>query len=161
MGFIYSIQICEISHQTFGPSHQKCLTCLKIFINTNPREADKCRTSIPYINHVMLSWYGHWSTCGTGQPVPGKGRPSYNRPSLLPSVRHLIQTMAYPMPSWSEIFQRHLWVLSPEYFCKSGPILVQLLMLWCLSSPCHQHSLYLLCRMNVSLLPLERIHAAH
>ena len=25
-GFIYSIQICEISHQTFGPSHRKCLT---------------------------------------------------------------------------------------------------------------------------------------
>ena len=34
MGFIYSIQICEISHQIFGPSHQKCLTCPMIFVNT-------------------------------------------------------------------------------------------------------------------------------
>ena len=34
MGFIYSIQICEISHQTFGPSHQKCPTCPMIFVNT-------------------------------------------------------------------------------------------------------------------------------
>ena len=31
MGFIYSIQICEISHQTFGPSHW---TCPMIFVNT-------------------------------------------------------------------------------------------------------------------------------
>ena len=34
MGFIYSIQICEISHQSFGPSCRKCLTCLMIFMNT-------------------------------------------------------------------------------------------------------------------------------
>ena len=34
MGFIYSIQICEISHQTFGPSHRKCPTCPMIFMNT-------------------------------------------------------------------------------------------------------------------------------
>ena len=34
MGFIYSIQICEISHQTFGPSHRKCPTCPMIFVNT-------------------------------------------------------------------------------------------------------------------------------
>ena len=27
MGFIYSIQICEISHQAFGPRHRKCLMC--------------------------------------------------------------------------------------------------------------------------------------
>ena len=33
-GFIYSIQNCEISHQTFGPSHQKCPTCPMIFVNT-------------------------------------------------------------------------------------------------------------------------------
>ena len=31
MGFIYSIQICVISHQTFGPSHRKGLM---IFTNT-------------------------------------------------------------------------------------------------------------------------------
>ena len=31
--FICSIQICEICHQTFGPSHQKCPTCLMIFVN--------------------------------------------------------------------------------------------------------------------------------
>ena len=34
IGFIYSIQICEMSHQTFGPSHRKCPTCPKIFVNT-------------------------------------------------------------------------------------------------------------------------------
>ena len=34
MGFIYSIQICEISHQTFGPSHRKCLTCPTFFAYT-------------------------------------------------------------------------------------------------------------------------------
>ena len=34
MGFVYSIQICEISHQTFGPSHRKCPMCLMIFMNT-------------------------------------------------------------------------------------------------------------------------------
>ena len=34
MGFIYSIQICEISHQTFGPSHRKCPTCPVICMNT-------------------------------------------------------------------------------------------------------------------------------
>ena len=34
MGFIYSIQNCEISHQTFGPSHRKCPTCPMIFVNT-------------------------------------------------------------------------------------------------------------------------------
>ena len=27
MGFVYSIEICEISHQTFGPSHRKCPMC--------------------------------------------------------------------------------------------------------------------------------------
>ena len=34
MGFIYSILICEISHQTSGPSHRKCPTCPMIFVNT-------------------------------------------------------------------------------------------------------------------------------
>ena len=38
MGFIYSIQICEISHQTFGSSHQKCLMCPMIFMNTAGRD---------------------------------------------------------------------------------------------------------------------------
>ena len=33
MSFIYLIQICEISHQTFEPSHRKCPTCLMIFVN--------------------------------------------------------------------------------------------------------------------------------
>ena len=37
MGFIYSIKICEISHQTFGPSHRKCPTCPMIFVNTVSR----------------------------------------------------------------------------------------------------------------------------
>ena len=34
MGFMYSIQIREISHRTFGPSHRKCPTCPMIFVNT-------------------------------------------------------------------------------------------------------------------------------
>ena len=34
MGFIYSIQICEISHQIFVPNHRKCPTCPMIFVNT-------------------------------------------------------------------------------------------------------------------------------
>ena len=34
MGFIYSIQICEISLQTFEPCHGKCLTFLMIIVNT-------------------------------------------------------------------------------------------------------------------------------
>ena len=34
MGFQYSIQICEIYHQTFGPSHRKCPMCPMIFTNT-------------------------------------------------------------------------------------------------------------------------------
>ena len=31
MGFINSIQICEICHRTFGPSHPKCSMCLDDF----------------------------------------------------------------------------------------------------------------------------------
>ena len=34
MGFIYPIEIFEISHQTFGPCHRKCPKCLMIFVNT-------------------------------------------------------------------------------------------------------------------------------
>ena len=34
MGFWYSIQICEISHQTFGPRHRNCPMCPMIFMNT-------------------------------------------------------------------------------------------------------------------------------
>ena len=37
MGFINSIEICEISHQTFGPSHRKCPICPMIFMNTGSR----------------------------------------------------------------------------------------------------------------------------
>ena len=33
MGSICSLQICEISHQTFGPSHQKCSMCPMILVN--------------------------------------------------------------------------------------------------------------------------------
>ena len=40
MGFIYSIQNCEISHQTFRPSHQKCPTCPMIFVNTEMLKFD-------------------------------------------------------------------------------------------------------------------------
>ena len=35
MSFIYSIQIFEMSHQTFGLSHRKCPTCPMIFVNTD------------------------------------------------------------------------------------------------------------------------------
>ena len=34
MGYIHSIQNCETSHQTFGPSHRKCPMCQMIFMNT-------------------------------------------------------------------------------------------------------------------------------
>ena len=32
--WLYSIQYCEISHQTLGPSHRKCPKCPMIFVNT-------------------------------------------------------------------------------------------------------------------------------
>ena len=50
MGFIYSIQICEISYQTFWPSHRKCPTCLMIFVNTGA-----ICVIIPWVTHVTLS----------------------------------------------------------------------------------------------------------
>ena len=34
MGFIYFIEIYQISHRTFGSSHWKCPTCPMIFMNT-------------------------------------------------------------------------------------------------------------------------------
>ena len=34
MGFIYSIEIYEICHRTFGSSQWKCPTCPTIFVNT-------------------------------------------------------------------------------------------------------------------------------
>ena len=34
MGLMYSIEIRQISHRTFGPSHRKCPTCPMIFVNT-------------------------------------------------------------------------------------------------------------------------------
>ena len=34
MGFIYSIQICEISRETFGPSYWKYPMCPMIFMST-------------------------------------------------------------------------------------------------------------------------------
>ena len=37
MAFIDPIQICEISHQTFGPSHRKCPMGPMIFMNTVTR----------------------------------------------------------------------------------------------------------------------------
>ena len=51
MGFIYSIQICEISHQTFGPSHQKCTVCPMIFVNT-------VNSSLPTSVAYMCWWTG-------------------------------------------------------------------------------------------------------
>ena len=54
MGFMYSIQIREISHQTFGPSHRKCPTCPMIFVNTayviHQKEND-------YQGPLLLTWF--------------------------------------------------------------------------------------------------------
>ena len=48
-GLIYSIQICEISHQTFGPSNRKWPTCPMIFVNTGQWT---CTYSRPMIVHM-------------------------------------------------------------------------------------------------------------
>ena len=67
MGFIYSIQICEISHQTFGPSHRKCPTCPMIFVNTGMLDSH-CDLKLwlhpwpwPWIFKVK-----YWNCCNLG-----------------------------------------------------------------------------------------------
>ena len=40
--YVYSIQICESSHRTFGPSHWKCAMRPMIFMNTEYLNSDKC-----------------------------------------------------------------------------------------------------------------------
>ena len=57
MGFIYSIQSCEISHQTFGPSHRKCPTYPMIFVNTEISFRWMSSTELTQINTMELS--GH------------------------------------------------------------------------------------------------------
>ena len=52
-GLIYSIQICEISHQTFGRSHRKCPMCPMIFMNTESYQFGLVYDMI-YIN--FLAW---------------------------------------------------------------------------------------------------------
>ena len=51
MGFIYSILICEISHQTSGPSHRKCPTCPMIFVNTEGKSSGNIciSNSMPFL----------------------------------------------------------------------------------------------------------------
>ena len=61
MGFIYSIQICEISHQTFGPSHRKCPTCPMIFVNTATQVnvSQSCFNSLNILlklNYIVQVW---------------------------------------------------------------------------------------------------------
>ena len=55
MGFIYSIQICEISHQTFGPSHRKCPMCPMIFMNTGDRHQ-----SMYHLINTLVCGVGHY-----------------------------------------------------------------------------------------------------
>ena len=52
MGFMYSIKICEISHQTFGPSHWKWPTCPMIFMNTGCES--RRHFSVQYKPHMRL-----------------------------------------------------------------------------------------------------------
>ena len=59
MGFIYAIQICEISHQTFGPSHRKCPMCPMIFMNT---AVLKFVSRDPDLLNVVFSMYQAVST---------------------------------------------------------------------------------------------------
>ena len=47
-GCIYSIQICEIFHQTFGPGHGKCPMCPMIFMKTG---------SIAWLNFVKAMYF--------------------------------------------------------------------------------------------------------
>ena len=67
MGFIYSIQICEISHRTFGPSHRKCPMCPMIFMNTGMGSdimvIGYCSKTKPTacsgtcLNEILINWY--------------------------------------------------------------------------------------------------------
>ena len=51
---LYTIQICEISQQTFGPSHQKCPTCPMISVNTQ----DSTRSFLAgFPKSHFLGWY--------------------------------------------------------------------------------------------------------
>ena len=53
----YSIQICEISHQTFGPSHRKCPTCLMIFMNTDISQFGSYMTCIRMHDDKLYSYF--------------------------------------------------------------------------------------------------------
>ena len=72
----YSIQICEISHQTFGPSHRKCLMCPTIFVNIAKTHwgPDKMATfffcnltstfpnSFSCVQKIVIFWFKfHWN----------------------------------------------------------------------------------------------------
>ena len=57
----------------------------------HPRVVDKCINSLPH--NFCFDTKSLLSMPGTGQPVPGKGRPT-SRPPLAPSVRHLSFSVA-------------------------------------------------------------------
>ena len=92
MDFIYSIQICEISHQTFGPSHRKCPTCPMIFVNTASVTLTFdlwpwpfARTSLLSLvitpeNFMMIQWQEH------NEQGKSEGFDSCNRSSNLTQI---------------------------------------------------------------------------
>ena len=114
MGFIYFFQICEISHQTFGPSNQKCLTCPMIFINT-------VQMLVPY-----LYWTQTWSSLYLQMPkhllVLGHQQPQW-RPQNLTFVTSLSEFHPFVVTQWYHLSwpTRNLlalWVLSTWNSCK-------------------------------------------
>ena len=82
MGFVWSIQICEISHQTFGPSRRKCVQWFSWTLNSSAVLQKRlnyiaccCRwvrtsvNSIPdqlelsillYPNNIIFGWCWHY-----------------------------------------------------------------------------------------------------
>ena len=57
MGFIHPIQIFQISHQTFGPSHRKCPTCPMIFMNTGAVLMNTPGLRDPVVMRVLSDFY--------------------------------------------------------------------------------------------------------
>ena len=53
MGCIYSIQICEIFHQTFGPGLRKCPMCPMIFMDTDRTVRDGTLTGFPHSGTIF------------------------------------------------------------------------------------------------------------
>ena len=74
MGFIYSIQICEIFHRTFGPSHQKCPMCPMIFMNTEgvSKAIISMAKDIPWWCHQMETFSVLLAIFAGNSPVTGQ-----------------------------------------------------------------------------------------